>query len=95
MIFMLNFILSIPAILFFFHGTDLPENSFTKIVAAGSLGNLGTASPICFSTQFDDSGAFPNLVNPSATLTLSCPFGDLWAIKKFGQLSEKDNVDCE
>ena len=29
------------------------------------------------------------------SISLSCPFGELWAIKQFGQVSVSTPVDCE
>ena len=53
--FTLMFILSIPAILFFWYGSDPPDLSFTKVVTAASLGNLGTSAPVCNTGRYDTS----------------------------------------
>ena len=88
--FLLMFLLSIPAICFFSYGTELTEGSFTKIVTAASLGNLGTSKPVCKTGSYDlATGA-----NPKAAIFLDCPFGDLYAISEFGQLSREVEVDC-
>ena len=95
MMFCINFCLAIPAIIFYFQGNELPSASLSKIVTAASLGNLGTASPTCYESRFDLITENANLFNPTATFTLRCPFGDLYSIAKFGQVSVNDNVDCE
>ena len=46
-IFFMMFLLSAPAMLFFFYGTELESASFNKIVSAMSLGNLGGSEPVC------------------------------------------------
>ena len=81
--------------LFFYYGTDLTDASLTKIVSAASLGNLGSANPSCHYNSFDLESPEANLLNPKATIQVSCPFGDLFSIAKFGQISRKDKVDCE
>ena len=89
-------VLAIPAMLFFFYGTELADTSFTKIVAAASLGNLGSSDPVCKEGRYDLSSSpnAPNL-NPSVSISLSCPFGELWSIKEFGQVSVSTPIDCE
>lgn len=62
--FVLFFILAIPAMLFFFYGTELADVTFTKVVTAASLGNLGSSSPVCNSAKFDLSSDIANLLNP-------------------------------
>ena len=88
--FLLMFLLSIPSICFFFYGTELTDSSFTKIVTAASLGNLGTSKPVCKTGRYDLTSG----VNPQAGIFLDCPFGDLYAISEFGQLSREVEVDC-
>ena len=88
-------ILAIPAMLFFFYGTELADSSFTKVVAAASLGNLGSSDPVCQDARYDLSSATADTENPRVSISLSCPFGELWAIKQFGQVSVSTPVDCE
>ena len=89
--FLLMFFLSIPAICFFFYGTELTDASFTKIVTAASLGNLGTSKPVCKTGVYDLTSG----VNPQAGIFLDCPFGTLYSITEFGQLSKEVEVDCD
>ena len=94
-LFLLMGILAIPAMLFFFYGTELADSSFTKVVAAASLGNLGSSDPVCQDARYDLSSATADTENPRVSISLSCPFGELWAIKQFGQVSVSTPVDCE
>ena len=94
-LFLLMGILAIPAMLFFFYGTELADSSFTKVVAAASLGNLGSSDPVCQDARYDLSSATADTANPRVSISLSCPFGELWAIKQFGQVSVSTPVDCE
>jgi len=55
--FLMMFTLSIPAIIFFFSGTEVEDTTLTKIVAAGSLGNLGASEPVCREGNYDLSTA--------------------------------------
>lgn len=45
--FWVMFMLSIPSIIFFTSGTEVENASFSKIVSAASLGNLGSSEPVC------------------------------------------------
>ena len=81
--------------LFFLYGTELADTSLTKIVTAASLGNLGSAKPNCYHSEFGVSSSDDNIINPKSIMPLSCPFGDLFSIAMFGQMSVKDKVDCE
>ena len=94
-LFLLMGILAIPAMLFFFYGTELADSSFTKVVAAASLGNLGSSDPVCQDARYDLSSATADTENPRVSISLSCQFGELWAIKQFGQVSVSTPVDCE
>jgi len=76
--------------LFFFYGTDISDTSFTKIVTAASLGNLGSSNPVCNTAIFDTTSATANRKDPQAFMQLSCPFGELWSLTTFGQLSVLD-----
>jgi hypothetical protein len=51
--FLLMALLAVPSMLFFYFGTELSDTSFTKIVTAASLGNLGSSNAICNSATFD------------------------------------------
>ena len=53
-------LLSVPAMLFFFYGTELADTSFTKVVAAASLGNLGSSDPVCQDARYDLSSDSAN-----------------------------------
>lgn len=94
-LFLLMALLAIPAMLFFFFGTELADTSLTKIVAAASLGNLGSSSPVCKDAKFDLISEQANKLNPQVNMQLSCPFGELFSIKQFGQMSISTVVDCE
>ena len=60
-------------------------------MTAASLGNLGTSKPVCNAGSYDlTTGA-----NPKAGIFLDCPFGNLYAISEFGQLSREVVVDCD
>lgn len=93
-LFLLMGVLAFPAMLFFFYGTELADSSFTKIVAAASLGNLGSSDPVCNEAKYDLSQN-TNKQNPSVTISLSCKFGTLWSIKEFGQISVSTPNNCE
>ena len=76
------FMLSMPAMLFYFYGTELEDSSFTQIVAAASLGNLGSSEPVCREGKLDETpDENGNLVGQ---IQLSCPFGDLYELFDFG-----------
>ena len=94
-LFLLMGVLAAPAMLFFFYGTELADTSFTKTVAAMSLGNLGSSDPVCNDARFDLSSANADKFNPRVSISLSCPFGELWSIKEFGQVSVSTPIDCE
>jgi len=94
-LFFLMAILAGPAMLFFFYGTELADTSFTKVVAAASLGNLGSSQPVCSSAKYDLTSENRSLTNPYAQIKVSCPFGELWSVKEFGQLSVSTFVDCD
>ena len=94
-LFLLMGVLAIPAMLFFFYGTELADSSFTKIVAAASLGNLGSSDPVCKDARYDLSSPGVDKKDPSVSISLSCPFGELWSIKEFGQVSISTPIDCE
>ena len=89
--FILMLILASPAMFFFIQGQGLEDSSFTSFVKATSLGNLGSSSPVCQTARYDLS----NADDPNAYLTLSCNFGELWAIKTFGQVSVSNEIDCD
>ena len=76
--FFMMFILSIPAMIFFFSAQTVEDSSLNKIVAAGSVGNLGASEPVCVpDSQYDLST--PQLaLNPAGKVELSCPFGELF-----------------
>lgn len=88
--FMVLALLALPSMLFFFYGTDLSDTSFTKVVTAASLGNLGSSNPVCNSAIFDTTSISANRGDPQAIMQLSCPFGELWSLTTFGQLSAYD-----
>ena len=102
LLFTMCFFLLIPTMIFFGEGTEVEEKTFFKLLMATSLGNLGSAKPVCQANNFD-------LTEPekdgdkkkgdrqdiSATINLSCPFGELTSLQEFGQLSINDVVDCE
>jgi len=88
------FMLSMPAMLFFFYGTDLQDSSFTQIVAAASLGNLGSSQAVCREGTYDLDTP-EGLADPKGAVSLSCPFGELYDLFDFGQISVNQNVDCE
>lgn len=92
---MLMTILSIPTMLFFFYGTELADSGFKNVAAAASLGNLGSSQPVCTTARFDLVSESRSLNNPYVQFKLSCPFGELWEINEFGQLSVSTVVDCE
>jgi hypothetical protein len=91
-LFSLMAILSLPTMFFFFYGTELEDETFAKIVTAASLGNLGSSNPVC-QTGIYNTGAITS--DPEVTLNLSCPFGELFAVYDFGQLSAGDVVNCQ
>lgn len=95
MIFTLMLIMSLPAMLFYASGTELEDSSFAKVVTLVSLGNLGMSSPVCKSQIFDLPAPGSRMSDPTVTLSLSCPFGELWNLYEFGQLSVLDKVDCQ
>ena len=70
--------IALPAMLFFYYGTELESPSLTKIVTAASLGNLGSSQPVCNAGVFDIESASANVLDPTAIITLSCPFGELF-----------------
>lgn len=80
-LFLLMGFLAIPSMIFFFYGTELADTSFTKVVAAASLGNLGSSDPVCKEASYDLTGANASKWNPQVNMQLSCPFGELWSIK--------------
>ena len=90
--FLVALILSLPAILFYYYGTEPPDTSFASLISATTLGNLGNAKPTCNIARYDllDSDAF----FPKARLSLACPFGKLSRIEEFGQLSASEVADC-
>jgi len=51
--FFMMFVLSAPAMLFFFHGSELESTTFGKVVSATSLGNLGSSEPVCREGIYD------------------------------------------
>ena len=89
--FILMLILASPAMFFFFYGQKIEDSSFTAIVKASSLGNLGSSNPTCNIARYD----LTNELEPKAFLTLSCPFGELWQIRVFGQASVSSSIDCD
>ena len=94
-VFFIMSLLGIPAMLFFYYGTNLSDTSLSKIVTAASLGNLGSSSNICNTADFDLTSANASSVDPYAYIQLSCPFGELWDISQFGQVSISEEIDCQ
>ena len=88
------FFLSIPAMIFFYSAQPVEDSSLNKIVAAGSLGNLGSSEPVCIPDSTYDLSTPELILNPKGTVELSCPFGELFSIYDFGQISKNTKVDC-
>ena len=86
--FFMMFILSGPAMLFFFYGTDIEASSFSKIVSASSMGNLGSSEPVCRETTLE-SESLQGVIN------LNCPFGELDKLFDFGQVSRFTKINCD
>ena len=61
-------------------------------MTAASLGNLGTSKPVCKAGSYDLTKGDDNI---KAGISLDCPFGTLFAITEFGQLSREVAVDCD
>ena len=83
-LFVAMLILAIPAMLFYFQGTELSDTGLGSIVTASSLGNLGSSKPVCKTAKYDLVSADADLIDPAVSLQLSCPFGELYTIKDFG-----------
>ena len=79
-LFIIMIVLAIPAMLFYFQGTELPDTGFTAIVTASSLGNLGSSKPVCKTAKYNLLGQDADLENPEVSIQLSCPFGELYVI---------------
>lgn len=91
--FFMMFVLSMPGMIFFYSGSEVEDASLTKLVAAGSLGNLGASEPVCREGEYDLST--PELAaNPKGIVQLNCAFGELYSLYDFGQLSKNTKTDC-
>ena len=56
--FILMLVLASPAMFFFFYGQKIEDSSFTAIVKASSLGNLGSSNPTCNTARYDLSDIY-------------------------------------
>ena len=92
--FLVMLVLSLPAILFYYYGTEPPDTSFASLINATTLGNLGNAKPTCNIARYDLLSPNADINNPKVQLSLACPFGNLWRIEEFGQLSASEVADC-
>lgn len=63
-LFIVMLVLAVPAMLFYFQGTELPDIGMGSIVTATSLGNLGSSKPVCKTAIYDLLSADATLSNP-------------------------------
>ena len=89
--FFMMFLLSGPAMLFFFYGSDLESTSLTKIVSTLTVGNLGSSEPVCKEGSYDLTTVYA-IAKPEGVMNLRCPFGELYELFDFGQLSTNTKV---
>ena len=81
--------------IFFYEGTELEDKTLFKVLMAASLGNLGSSNPVCQAGVFNTPPKSSGKSEAEVLLKLSCPFGELYSLTEFGQLSVNDLVDCK